>query len=171
MIGIDPRTCGLGCSRLLRAQQTAEGLFPAKDLNIFSALGENGDVPENTPRGMRYREPNWESFLEELRGLALREGTLDFVVVAHGSFIRRSISNITGRAIPPLSNLDGYSLRLVFRTDGSLGSNGPIVSVPFPQGAYEDEVENEEDETETSSPSVLRGWRLLTSGLRPSGSF
>jgi broad specificity phosphatase PhoE len=166
-IGIDSRKCGLGCSRLLRAQQTAEDLFPAKDLVIFSCLGENGHVPENTPRGMQYQPPSWEGFLEELRSFALREGVRDFVVVAHGSFIKRSISDILGEEIPPLSNLDGYALELSSRADGSLASNGKISSVPFPQRAYESEGEKEEA---TPGPSVLRGWRLLVSGLHP-GTF
>jgi len=167
-LGIDSRTCTIGCSRLLRAQQTAEDLFPSKDLVIFSRLGENGDVPENTPRGMRYRRPSWEGFLEELQSFALREGVRDFVVVAHGTFIKSSISDILGEEVPPLSNLDGYALELSSRADGSLGSNGTVISLPFPLRTYETE-ESDEDER-PSSPSVLHGWRLLMSGLRP-GTF
>jgi len=167
-LGIDSRACAVGCSRLLRAQQTAEDLFPSKDLVIFSSLGEDGDVPENTPRGMQYRRPSWKGFLGELRSLALREGVRDFVVVAHGTFIQRSISDVLGEDVPPPSNLDGYALELSSRADGSLGSNGPVISLPFPQRAYETEGSDEEELP--SSPSVLHGWRLLTSGLRP-GAF
>ena len=167
-LGIDSRTCAIGCSRLLRAQQTAEDLFPSKDLVVFSCLGENGDVPENTPRGMQYRRPSWEGFLEELRSFALREGVRDFVVVAHGTFIKRSISDILGQEVPPLSNLDGYVLELSSRADGSLASTGTIISLPFPQRTYQTEGSDEEELL--SSPSVLHGWRLLTSGLHP-GTF
>jgi len=161
-VGIDPRTCLLGSSSLLRAQQTAEELFPSKDLIIFASLGEDGDVPENTPRGMQYRAPSWEDFLEELRGWALRDGARDFVIVAHGFFIRRSISKLLGHPIPPLSNLDGYAMELLENADGTLSSDGQIVAMRFPQ---EERDKANDARKDNSFPAVLHGWQILLDGL------
>ena len=174
-IGVSPARAVLGSSRLLRAQQTAEDIFPSKDLVIFKSLGENGDVPENTPRGMQYRHPSFQDFLSEIRQISLDEGVLDFVVVAHGSFIQRSISEIVGGEIPPLSNLDGYLLNFAVNKYGGLHATGPVISLPFPQKKYEEKTsDNESFQGGLPFPSVLRGWSFLMQGkhwpLKPIGS-
>jgi broad specificity phosphatase PhoE len=163
-IGVDPHASVLGSSRLLRAQETAKDLFPGKDLVIFSSLGENGAVPENTPRGMQYRPPSWEGFLRELHALAIHEGATDFIVVAHGSFIRQSISAILGEQVPPLSNLDGYALGLTANPDGTL-SSGRVLSLPFPKEEYESDGGIKAGLSFPSIPSALRGWRTLMEDL------
>lgn len=157
-LGFDIHTCVLGSSPLLRAQETAELIFPFKELVVFDALGENGDVPENTPRGMRYRKPSWTRFLDDLNALASAEGASDFVVVAHGTFIMKSISEILGEDVPYLDNLDGYALELRRNKNGLLTREGAVVHLPFPGKEYEGERSEE--------PAFLHGWRVLFRGER-----
>jgi len=155
-LGFDTHSCVLGSSRLLRAQETAELIFPFKDLVVFDALGENSDVPENTPRGMRYRRPSWARFLDDLNALASSEGASDFVVVAHGSFLMKSISKILGEDVPYLDNLDGYALELRRNKKGALTREGAVVHLPFPVKAYEGARSDE--------PAFLHAWRVLFHG-------
>ena len=86
--GFHVETAHVGASHLRRAQQTARLLF-GRAPRIMPHMTENGAIPENTPTGMRYRTPDWDSFLEHLAGAY--QGGGEFIVVGHGSFLRSQV--------------------------------------------------------------------------------
>ena len=108
--GFDVAGACVGSSSLLRARQTAKLLFPNKETVIFGDLGEVGAHPENTPTGKAYTLPNWESFRKELASFAARFGIYDFVVVAHGSFMKGILEGLLGGKSPRIPNLSGFML-------------------------------------------------------------
>jgi broad specificity phosphatase PhoE len=146
---MDHRTTCIGSSRLRRAQQTAELLFPGMDLFVFPSLGEDGALPENTPRGLSYELPSWEGFLRELcSAWRKRKGRYsDFVVVAHGTFIRNVISSLSGSKISPVTNLSGFAIDLSLDLkSGNLVPVGDVISLKFPSRQVQQLQENLKDE-------------------------
>ena len=154
-IGINPKTTVVGSSPLLRARQTAFLLFPKKTRVVFEGLGEEGDFPENTAQCMTYRPPNWELFLHELWQCALRTGSSQFVVVAHGTFIRRIVTALAGIEVRSMYNLSGFALDLRL-SHGSLKviPQSRILSIPFPKEAFEDACHD-------SVPKILQSLQTL----------
>ena len=108
--GFEVASCCVGASGLLRARQTAALLFPNKRRVRFRGLGENGAVPENTPAGESYRKPDWSLALREAAQLVRERRVYDLAVVAHGTFMRGALSEITGYQHARFSNLSGFLL-------------------------------------------------------------
>jgi len=97
----------VGSSTLQRAKETAAILFPASASRrqLFPCFTENGNIPENTPKGKPYRAPSWTAFVEHLSTL----DSPNIIVVGHGSFIRDTVwPAVTGKGKKArLNNLDG----------------------------------------------------------------
>lgn len=108
--GFEVASCCVGASGLLRARQTAALLFPNKRCERFRGLGENGAVPENTPVGELYEKPDWSLAVREAARLVRERRVYDLALVAHGTFMRKVLSKITGRKQARFSNLGGFLL-------------------------------------------------------------
>ncbi len=112
--GFSVETAHVGASHLRRAQQTARLLF-GRAPRVMPHMTENGAIPENTPAGMRYRTPDWDSFLEHLAG-TFRTGGYpsaaggEFIVVGHGSFLKRQVWPAVARRpwSGTFNNLDAF---------------------------------------------------------------
>ena len=105
--GMTVETAHVGASHLRRAQQTARLLFE-RTPRTMPHMTENGAIPENTPAGMRYRTPDWDSFLEHLAGSFPGGG--EFIVVGHGSFLKRQVWPAVARRAwsGTFNNLDAF---------------------------------------------------------------
>ncbi len=105
--GFHVETAHVGASHLRRAQQTARLLF-GRTPRTMPHMTENGAIPENTPAGMRYRTPDWDSFLEHLAGTFRTGG--EFIVVGHGSFLKRQVWPAVARRpwSGTFNNLDAF---------------------------------------------------------------
>lgn len=137
-LGFEVSAMRSGASPLLRARQTAKLLFPNSRVEVFTGLGEEGEVPENTPAGQRYARPNWDLFLQAVAALAMQEGAHDIAVVAHGSFIRRVVSSLTREPkMPRLCNLSGFLLTCRLHRDRHLVVT-KVQPIPYPRpGAFD----------------------------------
>jgi phosphohistidine phosphatase SixA len=115
-----PRLCqrleaaGFECSKafiassgLRRAKETARLVF-GRDPTTVRYFKENGNIPENTPRGERHTTPHWASFLRHLSTLVTDDKHV--AVVGHGSFLANQVwPSITGgkKHAGRFHNLDG----------------------------------------------------------------
>ena len=117
--GFHVETAHVGASHLRRAQQTARLLF-GRNPRIIPHMTENGAIPENTPASMRYRTPDWDSFLEHLAGTYAGGG--EFIVVGHGSFLKRQVWPAVARRAwsGAFNNLDAFII------EGELTSAGRL---------------------------------------------
>lgn len=120
--GFTLETAHVGASHLRRAQQTARLLFN-RTPRIMPHMTEHGAIPENTPAGMRYRTPDWDSFLEHLA--VSSPGGGEFIVVGHGSFLKRQVWPAVARRpwSGAFNNLDAFVV------EGELTSAGRLQDV------------------------------------------
>jgi broad specificity phosphatase PhoE len=107
-LGINLQAARVASSGLARAHQTAELLFPdRRPIDTVPHVKEFGDIPENTPARRRRCRPDWRAFL---RHIAADTAHDQFVVVAHGSYLREvawpAVSGQKHRS--RLDNLDGF---------------------------------------------------------------
>lgn len=106
----------IGSSHLRRAKQTAALLFGterkmfSQGLHVFPHFTEHGAIPENTPKGMRYRKPDWSAFHHHLSTLSDHTSEDDeFIIVGHGSFLKGVWRQLTGRPWSgTFHNLDAF---------------------------------------------------------------
>lgn len=124
-LGIDLKTARVASSGLARAHQTAELLFPdQRPIDTVPHVKEFGEIPENTPARRRRCKPDWRAFLRHIAADTTHD---QFVVVAHGSYLREvSWPAVSGRRHPSrLDNLDG------FFADGEITAAGGFKSSRF----------------------------------------
>jgi broad specificity phosphatase PhoE len=128
--GFDLNRAVIGSSQLRRAKQTAALLFDNRsDLTVVPHFTENGALPENTPKGMRYRKPDWGAFLRHLSTLPAQNG--EFIIVGHGSFLKGVWHELTGqRWAGTFNNLDAFIVEpegrvRVLRYQGDVSPTGP----------------------------------------------
>jgi hypothetical protein len=85
-LGVRLPEARVASSGLARAHQTAELLFPdQRPIDTVPHVKEFGDIPENTPARRKRCKPDWRAFL---RHIAVDTAHDQFVVVAHGSYLR-----------------------------------------------------------------------------------
>jgi broad specificity phosphatase PhoE len=129
----------LGASELRRAQETAAALFGGgspedlknqEGITIFPFFTEYGAIPENTPAGRRYVEPDLGRFLAAVRETVGDSGTgRPVIVVGHGSFLKTKVwPTLTGREWRgPFRNLDAF----VVDVNGGAGKVIRYTGVPM----------------------------------------
>ena len=127
----------IGSSHLRRAKQTAALLFGTEDdmltkgLHVFPHITEHGAIPENTPKGMRYRRPDWAAFHNHLSTLSDNTKTDEFIIVGHGSFLKGVWRQLTGRPWSgTFHNLDAFIVEpngtfRVLRYTGDVSPSAP----------------------------------------------
>jgi len=124
-LGIRLQTARVASSGLARAHQTAELLFPdQRPIDTVPHVKEFGDIPENTPAHRRRCKPDWHAFLRHVASDTARD---QFVVVAHGSYLREvAWPAVSGKRHPSkLDNLDA------FYVEGEIGPTGRFKPTRF----------------------------------------
>lgn len=109
----------IASSGLRRAKETARLVF-GRNPTTVRYFKENGNIPENTPKGARHTTPHWASFLRHLSTLVTDDSHV--AVVGHGSFLANQVwLSITGgkRHAGRFHNLDGVLIEGSFK-DGRL---------------------------------------------------
>jgi broad specificity phosphatase PhoE len=106
-LGFDLDSAVIGSSQLRRAKQTAALLFDRDNLTVVPHFTENGALPENTPERMRYRKPDWSSFVQHLSTMSSQNN--EYIIVGHGSFLKGVWRELTGRQWSGMfNNLDAF---------------------------------------------------------------
>lgn len=124
-LGMHLQAARVASSGLARAHRTAELLFPEqRPIGTVPHVKEFGAIPENTPSRKPRCRPDWRAFL---RHIAADTDHDQFVVVAHGSYLREiAWPAASGKKHPNrLDNLDG------FYVEGTLHPNGCLKPTRF----------------------------------------
>lgn len=120
--GFDVKAARICSSTLRRAKETAALVFGRKS-QCIEQFTENGAIPENTPEGFRYIEPNWPSVVKQLS-----KETTDgesVVIVGHGSYLRSLWPTLTGAPrTERLHNLEGILLDITVHPSGRATVHG-----------------------------------------------
>lgn len=112
-VGFDLDTAIIGSSALLRAKQTAAGLFPGRQIVTIPHFVEYGAIPENTPREGATHNPSWPDVVKWMRRNLPDNGQM--IAVGHGSYLRSEVGPVVnGR----LNNLDGFLLDMEITPSG-----------------------------------------------------
>jgi broad specificity phosphatase PhoE len=127
--GFDLQGAVIGSSQLRRAKQTAALLFGDADRITVPHFTENGAIPENTPARMRYRRPDWTTFVRHLSTILSKNG--EYIIVGHGSFLKGVWRQLTGSPWPgTFHNLDAFIVEpdgrtRVLRYSGDVSPSAP----------------------------------------------
>jgi len=120
--GFDVKAARICSSTLRRAKETAALVFGRKS-QCIAHFTENGVIPENTPEGSRYIEPNWPSVVKQL-SKETSDGD-SVVIVGHGSYLRSLWPALTGAPRKEhLNNLEGILLDITAHPSGRATVHG-----------------------------------------------
>lgn len=120
--GFDVKGARICSSTLHRAKETAALVF-GRASQCIADFTENGAIPENTPEGSRYTEPNWSAVVKQL-GHEARDGD-SVVIVGHGSYLGSLWPALTGAPRKErLRNLDGILLDITVHPSGRATVHG-----------------------------------------------
>jgi len=107
----------IGYSGLRRTRETAQLLFPGRDVKHLPHIKEHGNIPENTPARSRRCRPDWVAFLKHIYSIPQSQ----FAVVGHGSFLRSEVwPSLSQQTHGRFCNLDGFIVTGILTADGKI---------------------------------------------------
>jgi hypothetical protein len=130
--GFNIEAATIGCSGLRRARETAQILFPGRNVQHLPHIKEHGNIPENTPSLSKRCRPDWHGFLRHIYSMSVSQ----LAVVGHGSFLKQEIwGSVSKEPHGRFCNLDGMLISAILTKEGVL-MNPQVTELKYTPPAY-----------------------------------
>ncbi len=130
--GFNTEAATIGCSGLRRARETAQILFPGRNVQHLPHIKEHGNIPENTPSLAKRCRPDWHGFLRHVYTMSVSQ----LAVVGHGSFLKKEIwGSVSKEPHGRFCNLDGMLISAILTENGEL-MNPQVTEFKYTPPAY-----------------------------------